>query len=1776
MSSTSDDPFDWTVDDVVKFLCYDEETPWSRSSSRLPRPDTASFEAALRENLITGEILLQDVDKEALRDDLGLKALGHRSSIMMAIRYLQRGSAKFQQFVGHASRHNQTPSLTSPPRLNPLDINPRPSPTTSVLPTGFGATPSAPPANRLTMATISDTLRLDDKVERTGIVSHTGSQTESGDVAQVTAAEKPGFDHHRRHEEVVFDSHGRKRRRLNLGSPAEGRNDSLSTATLDGSTKASDWYIGPDVLTPGQVFYPLSAKQKDDRVFTIIPSKLPTAQCRFVNRRLIHFYSQLPIELQPINGCSKRAIIPYSPSIANSRSDSFFTLYTTKQGEVSVTKERISDWPELERRYKGDSGMPSTETIRPSDPFSYLLERYPVQEDLEDAYPLYGDSGSEGEFDETTWQEMQEEWNEPLPPRQGKLGPKEVHSIIQDCISQYENNWRQNRLPQEEHKARNVWLAARRGKHVNQEVKALAKDISLLETRLQKLSEELRKTGFSTEAELRTQCQCLEYTVTHIQKQQWRVSVLEQETCPPKIPAPPKPQAKPRRKSGDEESLESELESDWASIDPFDDDDFIINDMDPLEARYGQGSAGSSTSDGDDDAISVSGTRRRTRGRPPLLFASDSPSPPRSVWEKSDIIDLTFDSPEPEELRIETPPLNPIEPSFRDTSIRALSISPPPRLGSTERNVQVKTEKRPRSSLPKVSSMDEIMLLDWGLIEERQDRRRLLAKLIGCLSDEERRLLRNYIIQYRFSALRPLIKRALSALRSSSTSVPGLDRVENSVIMRTASLYISWVRCMRFGPASIKCKFVDEAVDDLNSGGFRAYYDELIERLEFCRTWEPNREEEKEEGEKEEEVQDEEPTDTPHKKRKREVKESQAAKRTQASAQARMAEQEKLRKRLEKRLQNTGVSNDNPSHHAVSFKEPVIYLDPHIGLRVKPHQLNGVRFMWRELIEDKDQQGISLLTTISRAASSDDPKIRKQVPEAFRRSQTLIICPGSLVDNWYEEFVMWSPANSPVGLVRRVPSKSVATRLDEISAWDSEGGVLLISYDIFRSWILNKRTKKREPPLSDTEHKMVMKWLLEGPNIIVADEAHKMKNPASATFKAAMQFRSKSRIALTGSPLANNLIDYYTMVNWIAEGYLGSMVEFKAHYVEPIEQGLFVDSTHTERRKSLMRLQVLKRILEPKINRADITVLEGDLPPKVEFLLTVPLTELQKVAYDSYAAFVLQGRTEEVGVAQLWSWLGIIGLCCIHPSCFREKLISRANDATQKMGDAETEPIPGDEPITQVGLPNIAALVVEQQLHFAQVPDIMAIELSARTAIMNSIVDESIKAGDKVLIFSQRMPTLNYIEHVMKTSQRKFSRLDGQTPISSRQTSTKMFNSGDEKQVYLISTRAGGLGLNIPGANRVIIFDFSFSPVWEEQAVGRAYRLGQQKPVFVYRFLAGGTFEEIIHHKAIFKTQLSRRVVDKKNPVRFAQKKPGDYLFPAKVVPQQDTSEYMGRDPLVLDKILRRDEQREERLIRGITLTQTFHKEGNERLTEEEQKSVQEEFDDESLRRTDPAAYHKKIAARKLEQMHQHQTELSTGPFPINAGQEIQPPHVPLSAHNVGPPALGPDMITYPHPTNTFPSTAPAHRPSTPGLTVGSPQPNQRAGNHAHPAGPRNTDPAEQRAALLTSRLSPGVIGTAGVGNRQSQIFNPHQGQQASAGRPQSQPPKPNPPTVDTLRQEAISDSHAFPRRDQSAPPPLQPVTPVVAAPRYGSESSVAVSAQATMSSSDDQTDPSD
>ncbi len=336
--------------------------------------------------------------------------------------------------------------------------------------------------------------------------------------------------------------------------------------------------------------------------------------------------------------------------------------------------------------------------------------------------------------------------------------------------------------------------------------------------------------------------------------------------------------------------------------------------------------------------------------------------------------------------------------------------------------------------------------------------------------------------------------------------------------------------------------------------------------------------------------------------------------------------------------------------------------------------------------------------------------------------------------------------------------------------------------------------------------------------------------------------------------------------------------------------------------------------------------------------------------------------------------------------------------------DASTDDVEGAGFPTDVEPANagLSAQAVElQHKIFQAVEDSDRLEdpsLSHRSQIVCQIVELSVAAGDKVLLFSHSIPTLNYLESAVQTLGYSTCRLDGSTNVTSRQEVVKNFNKETAPyNVFFISTRAGGLGLNLQGANRVILFDYGFNPIWEEQAVGRAYRLGQKKTVFVYRLRAGGTFEELIYNKAVFKTQLAARVVDQKNPMRFASKSITDYLFHVKEVLQKDLNPYYGKDPEVLDKVLRKSN-----CIRDITLTETFQKEEDESLTPEEAKQADEELRSEQERRRDPIEYGRKTGEQQANLLNTRPnapTSNAAHPSPYSHGFTLRQPISVPSQH---------------------------------------------------------------------------------------------------------------------------------------------------------------------------------
>lgn len=574
---------------------------------------------------------------------------------------------------------------------------------------------------------------------------------------------------------------------------------------------------------------------------------------------------------------------------------------------------------------------------------------------------------------------------------------------------------------------------------------------------------------------------------------------------------------------------------------------------------------------------------------------------------------------------------------------------------------------------------------------------------------------------------------------------------------------------------------------------------------------------------------------------------------------------------------------------------------------------------------------------IAEAAQSPIRGISEQVPEDLRLSRTLVLCAAGLIDNWQDEVLLWAPKDTLGRLSKLDSSMSLPQRLREIATWHDKGGVLIVSYHMFRDLIANNPTKGsgdvRAPRIDIETHEQLKRQLLDGPTIIVTDEAHTIKNESSGLAMTTSRFRSRSRIALTGSPLANNLKEYFTTINWAVPGYLGPWGEFKDKYADPIGQGIYKDSTQAQIRQSLMLLHALKMDLEPKVQRADVSVLKGLITTKTEFVIKIPLTPLQAQAYALFVRSALSTDGSKAACDGLLDWLANLTLLCIHPQCFLENLKERQTKSTNRKakklresanqlppdGLGIQDAVPEETSMSTLGIPEetpVSALFMDDMFISEQLAlleedgeSLKSPTQSHRIQILVQILDVAAKAGDKCLIFSQRLLVLDYLADLFRRSKRRFARLDGTTSMSTRHQDVKGFNKKGSPDVYLLSTKAGGLGLNLPAANRVIIMDFSFNPAWEIQAIGRAYRLGQKKPVYVYRFLAGGTIEDTVYNQALFKTNLATRVVDKLNPTREAQKNVKDYFFEPKKVPQTDLSGCKGKDPLVLDEILAKQER---------------------------------------------------------------------------------------------------------------------------------------------------------------------------------------------------------------------------------------------------------------------------
>ncbi|MBN3271609.1 ATRX regulator, partial [Polyodon spathula] len=647
-------------------------------------------------------------------------------------------------------------------------------------------------------------------------------------------------------------------------------------------------------------------------------------------------------------------------------------------------------------------------------------------------------------------------------------------------------------------------------------------------------------------------------------------------------------------------------------------------------------------------------------------------------------------------------------------------------------------------------------------------------------------------------------------------------------------------------------------------------------------------------------------------------------------------------------------------------KEPLVQVHRNLVTKLKPHQVDGVQFMWDCCCESLKKTKKSAGSGCILAHCMGLGKTLQVVTllhtlllcEKLEFKTALVVCPLNTVLNWLNEFEKWQEGmtdEESLEVNELATVKRPQERAYMLQRWQEDGGVIIIGYEMYRNLTQGKNVKSKK--LKETFQKTLVN---PGPDFVICDEGHILKNEASAISKAMNSIKTRRRVVLTGTPLQNNLIEYHCMVNFIKENLLGSVKEFRNRFINPIQNGQCADSTMQDVRVMKKRAHILYEMLAGCVQaitvfqRKDYTALTKFLPPKHEYVLAVRMTPIQCTLYRYYLEhFTGVGTSVESGRGKtgtrLFQDFQMLSRIWTHPWCLQLDYISKENkgyfdeDSMEefiasetdessmslssedekkskkkkkgkgKMGsssdesgsDNDMEVIkvwnsrsrggeggrerPEIEPAQEeVSKPTSSSSPgspsPDWHKEFVTEADAEILQHSGKMVLLFEILRMAEEVGDKVLVFSQSLISLDLIEDFLELAGRAkeegkpeiykgdgkwfrnidYYRLDGSTNAVARKKWAEEFNdvSNDRGRLFLISTRAGSLGINLVASNRVIIFDASWNPSYDVQSIFRVYRFGQTKTVFVYRFLAQGTMEEKIYDRQVAKQSLSFRVVD--------------------------------------------------------------------------------------------------------------------------------------------------------------------------------------------------------------------------------------------------------------------------------------------------------------------------
>ncbi|CAL7947261.1 unnamed protein product [Xylocopa violacea] len=517
------------------------------------------------------------------------------------------------------------------------------------------------------------------------------------------------------------------------------------------------------------------------------------------------------------------------------------------------------------------------------------------------------------------------------------------------------------------------------------------------------------------------------------------------------------------------------------------------------------------------------------------------------------------------------------------------------------------------------------------------------------------------------------------------------------------------------------------------------------------------------------------------------------------------------------------------------------------NLKLAPYQMVGLNWLAvmhaqnvngilaDEMGLGKTVQVIAFLTYLKEAGLTDE----KDGPH-------LIVVPSSTMENWDNELERWSPSLKVVqyyGSQEERKEMRLGWRNGDLDDVD----VLLTTYNLVSSTPEERRLFRVMPI-----------------NYVVFDEAHMLKNMGTIRYENLVRINAKHRILLTGTPLQNNLLELMSLLIFVMPSlFAGKQADLKSLFSKnpkvpavkkSNEQPLF-EQEQVKNAKQIMRPFVLRR-LKSEVLR--------DLPQKTDRVIKCPMLEKQQEMYTNLVA-EFSAEADQSAVVNGIGMMMQLRKLANHPLLVRDyynesklKIISnrlaKEHSYKQKNADYIFEDLQwmSDYQINQLTrtYKSIAGLGLPQEL----------IPKAGKLKILDELLPKLKEEGHRVLIFSQFTMILDILEEYLAIRGQTYLRLDGSTPVTDRQDLINQYTEDESIFIFLLSTKAGGLGINLTTADTVIIHDIDFNPYNDKQAEDRCHRVGQKRPVNIMRLLSESTIEEGMYELAQDKLHLEQQI----------------------------------------------------------------------------------------------------------------------------------------------------------------------------------------------------------------------------------------------------------------------------------------------------------------------------